>query len=448
MNTTSKFGTLLAISTCGLLISGCGGSDDSAGPLPIAQPPAPVAVPYTNGATTPANPVAYWNKIAVDTINVPPTPGTGTPEEQRPSFSVDLATVHTAIYDAVISITETHSPFAVTPTSSAPDASQEAAVAAAAYGVLKGLFPNRFAQYQAAYDSYVAALPASSVEIAFAKNKGLEIGAEVANKTLALRANDGRMTDVPYTPGTAPGKFRGVNPVGTFNASVKPFTLTSASQFRLPPPPALDSAAYAADFEEVRAWGGMVSTQRTADQLEAARAHSESPATYPTRNYRQFAMDSRSLADNARLMAMMWVAQADAGIACFETKYFYLAWRPLSAIPLADTDGNSATAPDAAWVPVIPTPNHPEYPSAHMCANSANTAVLKSFFGTNQISYSFGSTVTGGVRQYATPDAMLAEITQARVSGGMHFRNSNVQGGVLGTNVANWVLANHFKPRS
>jgi hypothetical protein len=417
------------------LLAACGGSDD-----PV--PPAPVSVPFTNGVATTANPVAYWNKIASDTINQPATPTTGTPEERRPHGQVDLATTHVAIYDAVIAITGTHRPFAVSPTTDPADASQEAAVAAAAYGVLKALFPSRSAQYQDAYDSFVASIPAGT-----AKTRGLAVGAEVASKVVALRANDGRSTVVTYTPGTGPGEFRGTNPINVFGPYIKPFTLTSAAQFRLPPPLALGSSAYAADLAEVQALGGATSTQRTAAQLEAARFHTENPGLFLTRNYRSFAMDSRSIADNARLMAMLWVTHGDVNIACFESKYFHNYWRPQSAIPLAETDGNAATMPDATWTPVVPTPNHPEYPAAHMCHQGAAAVILREFFGTNQVSFGFSSTVTNTVRNYATPDDMVAEITLARITGGMHFRNSGLQGGVLGTNVANWVVANHFKPK-
>ncbi len=431
---------LISLTAIAGLVSGCGGSDESSPPPPTIQPTT-VTVPYTNGVTTTANPVAYWNKIASDTINVPASP-TGTAEEQRPIIQVDLATVHVAIYDAVNAIVGTHRPFAASPTTPAAGASQEAAAAAAAVGVLKGLFPNRSAQYQAAYDVYVAALPAGD-----AKTRGLAVGAEVAAAILALRANDGRSTVAPYTPGTTPGKFRGVNPIGTFNQYVKPFTLTSASQFRAPEPPALESAAYATDFEEVRTLGGTTSTVRTATQLEAARFHTENPSIFGSRNYRAFALDDRTLADNARLMAQLWVTQADALIACFDSKYFYAFWRPTSAITLADTDGNAATTLDAAWTPVVPTPNHPEYPSAHMCVNGSGTRALKAFFGTNQITFSWSSTVTSTVHDYTTTDALLSEIILARIHGGMHFRTANLQGGVLGDNVANWVVANHFKPK-
>ncbi len=437
MNTNSKFWTLLGISTCSLLISACGGSDDASLPPSIQ----PVTVTYTNGVTTTANPVAYWNKIATDTINVAPA-ATGTAEEQRPNISVDLATVHVAIYDAVNAIVGTHKVFAATPATPAAGASQEAAAAAAAYGVLKGLFPNRSAQYQAAYDAFVAAIPADD-----AKTRGIAVGTEVATAIVALRANDGRFTVVTYTAGTGPGNFRGVNPVGVTSRFIKPFAVTSLSQFRAPPLPALDSAAYAADFNEVFALGATISSMRSADQLESARFHTESPPTFLSRNYRAFAMDSRSLADNARGMAMLWVTQADAANTCFESKYFFDFWRPTSAIRFADTDGNAATSMDPTWTPVVTTPNHPEYPAAHMCVNSASLTALKSHFGTSKISFSFGSTVTGTVRQYNTPDDMLNEIVLARIHGGMHFRTAGTQGGVLGTAVGEWVAKNYFRPR-
>ena len=331
----------LAIASAALMTA-CGGSDDDpAQGSPLATPAA-VDVPYTNGVATTANPVAYWNKIATDTINVAATPGSGTPEEQRPVSAVDLATLHVAMYDAVTAIVGTHEPFALTlaDTTSA-GASQEAAVAAAAYGVLKGLFPNRTAEYQSAYDAFVADIPADD-----ARTRGLAIGAAAAAGILALRANDGRSTAVNCMPGTSPGKFRGVNPIGAFNPYIKPFTLQSASQFRAPPPPSLDSEEYAANFAEVLATGGATSATRTAGWFEVARLHTESPATFLPRNYRAFAMDGKPIADNARVMAMLWVAMADATIACFETKYFYAFWRPVSAITLADTDGNPVTDPD------------------------------------------------------------------------------------------------------
>jgi len=433
LQVTRHRGNILSAGLVFALLAGCGGSDD-------APAPAPVLVPFTNGAATTANPVAYWNRIAVETINQP-AQATGTPEERRPYVLADLASVHVAIYDAVNAIVGTHKPFAVAPATD-PGASQSAAVAAAAYGVLKGLYPSRGAQYQAAYDRAVAEIANDE-----GKSRGLAVGAEVAAAILKLRADDGRWTPASYTPTTMPGRFRGTNPVNVFVPFIRPFALKSASQFRPPAPPALTDAQYATDFDEVMKLGGTNSTQRTADQLDAARAHSENPNTYPTRNYRAFALDRLSIADNARLTAMLWVAMNDAIIGCFEAKYFYDAWRPVSAITLADTDGNPATTADATWTPVVPTPNHPEYPAAHLCQNGAGAAVLRALFGTDQISFTWNSTVTNGQRSYASTDQLLNEITMARTAGGMHFRNSSAQGRNLGTRVGDYVVTNLFQPK-
>jgi PAP2 superfamily len=419
--------------TCGcLLLGACGGGDDSN---------EPVDVPVTIVVTGPTA-VSYWNEVATNTINVPAS-ATGTPEEQRPNTAVDLATVHVAIYDAVIAIAGTHRPYAVTPTSATSGAMQEAAVAAAAYRVLLGLFPNRSAQYQSAYDTFVANLPAGA-----ARTQGLAVGAEVAAGILALRANDGRSVALAaYVPGTEPGQFRGVNPIGRPNPYIKPFALTTLSQFRAPGPPALTSAAYAADVNETKALGSATSTVRTAEQTEIARFNTESPATFQPRNMRSFAMTSRSTAEHARLMAMVFVTQADAGNACFESKYHYQFWRPSSAITLANTDGNDATVADAGWTPVVATPNHPEYPAAHGCITSAMAEVLRAYYGTPNVTFEYTSTVTGTTRKFTNTASLVDETEIARIAGGMHFRTSTVHGAALGKSVANWVTARNFQPR-
>jgi hypothetical protein len=415
--------------TCGLL-GACGG-----GSAPVEGPPVTLTV-------TGPNAVSVWNGIAATTANAPAT-ATGTPEEQRPTYAVDLATVNLAIYDAMMAITPTHKPFAFTPTTPAAGASQEAAIAAAAYGVLRGLFPARSASYQAAYDSYVAALPDGE-----AKSRGLAVGAEVAAATLALRANDGRAVVLAaYVPGTDPGQFRGTNPIGRPNPFIKPFSMTSASQFRAPGPPPLTSAVYALDLNETKALGSATSTTRTADEAELARFATEAPGIWATRNIRNFAMTSGSLGEHARLMAVLWVAQADATIACFESKYHYQAWRPSSAITLAETDGNAETTADATWTPFVPTPNHPEYPAAHSCATGAAYEALRGFYGTSQITFDVNSTVSGTTRHYTSTTALVDDMGTARIAGGMHFRTSTVHGAALGKSVADWVTTRHFRPQ-
>lgn len=396
------------------------------------QPPV-VATPVTTNA------VSYWHDVGAATVNATAAVNT-TPEELRPTFQVDLATMHLAIYDATAAIDGRYKPFLVKPVTPAAGASLDAAAGAAAYGVLRALFPNRGAQYQAAYDSFVATLAAGE-----GKTRGLALGAEVAAAIVANRANDGRSVVLPvYVPSTAPGKFRGLNPISRYFPAIKPFTLTSTAQFRPPPPPALDSAVYAADLNETKAYGGTVSTVRTADQLETARFHTEMPALYLTRNFGRFARSTKDVADAARLMAIIYTGYADAIDACFEAKYFYEAWRPQSAIPLADTDNNPATIADPSWTPVVPTPNHPEYPAAHSCTAGALGELLRQYYGTDKVTFTFDSNVTGTTRTYTTTDALTEESKVARIYGGMHFRYSTFAGAELGKQSANWTMQHAF----
>ena len=140
------------------------------------------------------------------------------------------------------------------------------------------------------------------------------------------------------------------------------------------------------------------------------------------------------------------VAQADVIVACFDSKYHYNAWRPRVAIPQADLDDNAATTADATWLPFVPTPNHPEYPAAHTCADGALAEVLNRYFGTKRVSFDVNSTVTGTTRHYDNTDAYVRDIALARIYGGMHFRTSTADGAEIGTRVARWVMRTHFRP--
>ena len=401
---------------------------------PGAAPPVTVTANQTNV-------VAYWNDIANQTVLASSTTQT-TPEEQRPTFFFDVASVQVAIYDAVVAIEGRYKPFAVKPKAPAAGASTEAAASAAAYGVLKALFPNRSAVYQAAFEQRLAALPDGP-----AKSRGLALGSEVAAEVVRLRANDGRSVALaPYVSGTAAGQFRAANPNLVFRhfPSIKPFALDSLGQFRPAPPPALNSAAYAAAFNETRALGGTTSAVRTPEQLEVARFHTEPPPPAITRNLGRFASSTVNVVDAARLMAMIYVSYVDAIGACFEAKYHYQTWRPVSAISMADADGNDATAPDVAWVPSLPTPNHPEYPAAHSCTSGSVGEILRNYYGTPNVTFTWDSKATGTTRSYAGIDAFNAEAGLARIHGGMHFRHSTVAGEELGRQVARWVTQRHF----
>lgn len=427
-----------AVAALGLtlwLATGCSDRSDSPAPLPVP----PVTITSLG-----ANAVSVWDEVAANTINLPAA-ATGTEAERQPIYYVDMATLHVAIYDAVIVIAGTHRPYAITPTTPAAGASMDAAANAAAYNVLKGLFPARSSVYQSTYDARLAAIAEGD-----AKTRGIAIGTEVGLGILALRANDGR--DIPladYVPGTAPGKFRGSNPVNRSSPFIKPFTLTGTAQFRAAGPPALDSAAYATDFNETKSLGAAANSPRTAAQTEMARFHTEAPPRFWTRNLRQFATSQPNLADNARLMASLWVAKADALLGCFEAKYHFEFWRPFSAIVLADTDANSATAADATWTPIVPTPNHPEYPAAHACTAGAVAEVLRTYFRTSQVSFKLDSSVADTVvHSFASTDEFADELQVARIYGGMHFRTSTVDGRTLGVNVGKWVAAGYFLPRN
>ncbi len=308
-------------------------------------------------ATNQPNVVSYWNDIANKTVLATSKVST-TPEEQRPAFFHDVASVQVAIYDTVVAIEGRYKPFAVKPGAPAAGASVDAAVSAAAYGVLKALFPNRSEAYQAAYDQRLAAIPGGQ-----AKTLGIAVGSEVAAGVVRLRANDGRNVALaPYVSGTAAGQFRSANPTPIFRhfPAIKPFALDSLSQFRPAAPPALSSTAYAAALNETRSLGGTESTARTPERLEAARFHTEPPPPSVTRNLGRFASSTADVADAARLMAMVYVSFADAIAACFEAKYHYNTWRPVNAINATNAHSNDATKTNVAWKPVLPTPNHPE----------------------------------------------------------------------------------------
>jgi hypothetical protein len=243
--------------------------------------------------------------------------------------------------------------------------------------------------------------------------------------------------------GTTPGRFRSVgpNPYNRHVPFIKPFSLQRIDQFRPAGPPPLGSDAYARAFAQSKALGGTVSTSRTAEQFETARFHTEAPWIFLTRNLGRFARSTPDVAEAARLMALLYVVHADAITACFEAKYFYDAWRPQSAIPLAASNG------DPAWTPVFPTPNHPEYPAAHSCTAGGLGEALRLYHGTRQVSYSFDSSATGTTRSYASTDALGEESEIARVAGGMHFAFSTADGLTLGVRVAQWVAEHHFGPR-
>ena len=228
---------------------------------------------------------------------------------------------------------------------------------------------------------------------------------------------------------------------------IRPLALRSASQFRPDGPNALTSQEYTEDFQQVKEMGRFDSAARTQEQTTLALFWTD----HDLRQWNDGMLNLATargldLVQTARMLAMAHVSGGDAMIGCFDAKYAYWFWRPYQAIPGAGTDGNPATEPDATWRPLRPTPNFPEYPSAHACHSSAMAAALQAFFGTDNISFSLDSRITGTTRQYDHFHDVVTEVNRARVLAGFHFRNSDEEGANLGRHVGRYVVDNFFKP--
>jgi hypothetical protein len=387
-----------------------------------------------------ANAITDWNNITTDTI-------LGALPAERGNLSIDFPMVNIAMFDAVNAIDRRYSTYIARPTTNPQGASQEAAAIAAAYIVLRSNIPSRQAQLDSSYASSLAALPAGT-----ARDRGIVVGTEVGTAVLAWRANDGRLSPVaPYIPGSEAGAYQltppaFAAPVNRFLPAVRPFALLRASQFRAYGPPGLGSERFARDFNETKRLGSLDSTERTAAQTETGRFYTENPTTYWARNLGNF-VAARNLAptDQARALAQLWVSVGDASIACFDSKYTYNFWRPVTAIQTTLDDGNPDTATDAAWAPLAATPPHPEYPAAHGCATGAVAETIQRIFG-SKTHVVFTSTVAGSVpHEFFQTDSMVEDVINARVYGGMHYRTSGVHGARLGRQTAEWVAEHYFR---
>ena len=283
---------------------------------------------------------------------------------------------------------------------SAPvNASIEAAAASAAYRVLVNLYPNQKTFFDDALTTSLAEIPDGTAE-----DTGVTFGQTVADDILSLRNNDGSANTVIYTPGINPGEWQPTPPA--FDPAllpqwgeVTPFALTSGSQFRSDGPPALDSADYATDFNQVKDLGSLNSTTRTAEQTEIAKFWADGAGTFtPSGHWNQIAQNvavqkGNSLLDNARLFALLDISLADAGIAAWDAKYQDNFWRPITAIQKADTDGNANTIADANWQPLLTNPPFPEYVSGHSTFSGAAETILTSLLEDN-VSFSGSSGFT------------------------------------------------------
>jgi hypothetical protein len=252
--------------------------------------------------------------------------------------------------------------------------------------------------------------------------------------------------------GNAIGQWRPTPPLftpGAFPqfATMIPWVIPSPSQFRPAGPPDLAGIQYANDLNETKLKGSITSPTRTADQTSYARFwQAGNPVDYWDPVATSLSAEHHlTLSENARLLALVNIAMADAVIGCWDAKYHYVAWRPVTAIPLADTDPNPGTAGDPTWMPLLATPSHPEYPSAHSCLSSAGLRIMSNYFGENT-PFNVVSDFTPGVRYFSTFSAALDEVGNARIFGGMHFRTAVNDGLTLGTAVGDYILANALLP--
>jgi hypothetical protein len=362
------------------------------------------------------------------------------PQVQSRSFAI----VHGAMYDAVNAIAGApYQPYLVAPKANGHE-SKAAAVAAAAHGALLFLYPAQQAALQTQYDDYLAGIPEGPT-----KRRGIAVGEQTAAAMVAARQNDGAFGSETWVVGTEPGQWRPTPPGFASDTAwvghVKPFLIPSASMFRTAGPPALTSATYARDLNEVKAIGAHDSTVRTTDQTQAAIWwHDRHLTSWDIR--RQLATTQHlNTLETARMFAMIDLAEADASIACFNEKEAWMRWRPVTAIELADTDGNPDTDADPNWLPLLVTPAHPDYTSGHTSRTAAIMGTLTFFFGRDDVPFSAFSNDSGTTRSFTSFSQALAEVTEARIWGGIHTRNADVAGTAIGAAVSRYITRRFFR---
>jgi hypothetical protein len=386
-----------------------------------------------------ADTVTEWNLNATSAIFV--TAG------QPPQLSVPhLAMVHGAVYDAVNAIDGGRDGYLISSRLATPSDSKEAAAATAAYRVLLSIVPGQQAVFDAQYAASLAGIADGS-----SKTRGIAVGEAAAAAMKAARTDDGRFGAFRFAVGSAPGVWRPVLPafVNDPNAWLKdlrPFLIESSSQFRSKGPLPLASRKYAREYAEVKSLGSLTSTTRTADQTLAARYWAENPPATWSRIFRTLsAQQGLSVTENARLFAMLYMTAADALISVWDDKAHTSFWRPITAIREADTDGNPATEPDAAWLPLIANPPYPEHPSGHTGLSGSIVATLQEFFGTDKIAWTDTNTA-GLTRSFTRSSHAIEEIVDARIWSGIHFRTADEQGARIGGQVAKWRDKHYFRP--
>jgi hypothetical protein len=390
------------------------------------------------------NPVIQWNRIVLSIVR---TPGV---QPATIHSTWDFAILHASIYDAVNSITRRHHPYVIQLKHVSPEASQEAAVISAAHEVLTNLYESFRPELDSIQHAQLAAIPAGK-----SKREGVRIGREVADSILALRANDGShatppLFDVTGAPGTwqpMPPNFQ-QQPQLTQWGDVTPFVLTNSLQFPLGPPPALNSAQFIADFNEVKRVGRVGSTFVSADQATQGKFWNGQIQNYWNEIAQTAAIGHQlNTEETARLFALLDLSLADAVIAYFKSKYQYGFWRPVTAIREAGVLHNPAIQPDTAWLPEVgKTTPDPSYPGAHAADSWASAEVLINFFATNNFSFTVTSEVLPGVtRSFTTFTGAAKDAADSRIYAGQHYRTDENAGHEQGFRVADYIVDNFLR---
>jgi hypothetical protein len=357
----------------------------------------------------------------------------------------EMAIMHVAMFDAVNSITRRYRPYMVQLPAS-ETTSQEAAATAAAAGVLIGLHPEAAAKIQAASASALAAIPEGE-----AKANALALGQAVAEKILSVRSKDGANAPDDYRPKTKPGVYvpTAAVMVGSTWPRMTPFALTSPSQFRAPPPILLTSSEWAANYNELKEFGGKNSAKRSAQQTETARFWlAVGPPAYHQIPRQLVTAKQMSVVESARFMALYSIALTDASIAVFDAKYHYEFWRPVTAIRNGDLDDNPATEREPTWQPIDSTPMHPEYPCAHCIQSGAAAGVIEAVLGSQEMpEVTMTSTTAPGVtHRWTNTVAYTEEVANARIWAGFHYRFSTRVGTEMGRKIGNYIVETVMQP--
>ena len=393
------------------------------------------------------NPVLYWNEQALNATRLARNP--------PPIASSFYAAYHVAIFDVVNSITRTHRGW-INQEAAPAGTDMDAAIASASFAMLNAQWgqaanPRNF---QIAYDKALAAIADGP-----GKTAGIAWGKHVAELVLAERAKSGFNKPIPgeyasQEPGlwreTPPG-FR--PPVLPHWAKVTPFVMTSPSQFRAPPPPAVDSKQMADELAEIVRIGARDGAQRTEYETYSAAFWADDLGTAtPPGHWNVIAQDLArrnrlSTPDAARLFALLNMATADAGISCWDTKFHYRTWRPETGIRELDPKLNPHMVPKPEFIPLMTTPAFPSYTSGHSTFSAAAERILQRFFGTDEIEFTVTSEgLPGAVRTFKSLSACQKEIGMSRLFGGIHVMVDNLEGTIAGHKIGDWVFENSLQP--